>query len=1213
MVAVVASSATTSTNNTDAISVTVNKPTGTLQGHLMIAVTHGFTSDSFTPPSGWTFLNFYDDATNLRSRAYMKLAGSSEPASYVFSFQPGPGGGTIGVSITTFSGHGGLDSYAAEVNGTTDPWDWLTGWAHTPSRNGLAYEVLTWRDTTSDSVTWTGATELFDVNAGDAGLTQYRGQTGAWETTTAGSTPSFSANITNSITHSIGWVFFIADAVPANESWSSTGNTVELEINNTWVDVTSDVRYEQAVSITRGTSSQGGQVNPSTASFTLDNITGKYSVLNPTSTYYPYLNLTVPCRISKAYGTVAMETLGFYDVKADPAKNVDRFRTPHYSGINITGDIDIRVDCEPKTWKMQQVLAAKHSLINAGGLGSEISGWVFYIDSMAIPHLFWVEGVAGLNEWHDVAATACVPSELRQSIRVTLDVNNGSSGHTVTFYTASTIDGSYTQLGSAVTISGTTDINGDNTTALTVGAAEPILDGFPFTYYTDNVVRVPASFGNTVIAPIGEEPVWHPFRGRIYGMQLRSGIAGTTVASCDFTAQTTGTKSFTDAQSNLWTAYGYVLCHNRKYRHHGEITSWPQPRDITGNEAWVDIESTGVLNREQQGTPAESSALYRKYTATDGVYDKQFGPWGISGDQGPFYPAAYWPMEDNVLPGAIEGESPDEDTGSGLSDQRPGKVTGTIEFGSDTTWYGATSAAKFTTNSMIRFPVLGATPGAFVVEFIIYAPDGITNGSRICEVRQSGADGIVRLTYSATDTLVLDVLSAGGTLIDTSGSLSVPMNRKHNRIAIVGWMGAYQLFYENQSDRGWTDSGAFVSGTATERVTDVVLNANGTMNGVYLGHLAVFGGEDSDTYPYGQGFGTSSKGTFVYRDLDANSREVAPRRAERLSWEHQLINYNIGDDGPGMGIQSPKNFADLMQEVQATDIGYLIEPRQVLGIGYRNRLSMFNQPAMLTLSYEGNDLSGTFSPVRDNRGSVNDMTVFKETGTSARYVKASGTRSVLAPPDGIGRYRDEATISLYDASKLGAQAQWRVFVGTNDDLRVDTVTVALENPRIGGDSDTIYRFLTADIGDRLALTDLPDLLLPDDMDLVVAGYSETFDQFQHSITFYCVPGSTFNIGKAVITTSTTVSKADSLTTTLNEDLDTTETGVDVAITSGSALWTTSGVDFDIIVGGERMTVTSVSGSSSPQTFTVTRSVNGVVKTHSTGAQVKLFRPAIAGL
>jgi hypothetical protein len=65
-------------------------------------------------------------------------------------------------------------------------------------------------------------------------------------------------------------------------------------------------------------------------------------------------------------------------------------------------------------------------------------------------------------------------------------------------------------------------------------------------------------------------------------------------------------------------------------------------------------------------------------------------------------------------------------------------------------------------------------------------------------------------------------------------------------------------------------------------------------------------------------------------------------------------------------------------------------------------------------------------------------------------------------------------------------------------------------------------------------------------------------------------------------------------------------------TSTSPLWTTASGDvpFDIAVGGERMTVTAVSGTSSPQTFTVTRHVNGVTKAHTAGEDVRLWFPPI---
>jgi hypothetical protein len=67
------------------------------------------------------------------------------------------------------------------------------------------------------------------------------------------------------------------------------------------------------------------------------------------------------------------------------------------------------------------------------------------------------------------------------------------------------------------------------------------------------------------------------------------------------------------------------------------------------------------------------------------------------------------------------------------------------------------------------------------------------------------------------------------------------------------------------------------------------------------------------------------------------------------------------------------------------------------------------------------------------------------------------------------------------------------------------------------------------------------------------------------------------------------------------------TALSVATTTGP-VWRDGAVDFDIGIAGERITVFRVSGTTSPQTFGVTRSVNGVGKTQASGASVSLWRP-----
>lgn len=63
------------------------------------------------------------------------------------------------------------------------------------------------------------------------------------------------------------------------------------------------------------------------------------------------------------------------------------------------------------------------------------------------------------------------------------------------------------------------------------------------------------------------------------------------------------------------------------------------------------------------------------------------------------------------------------------------------------------------------------------------------------------------------------------------------------------------------------------------------------------------------------------------------------------------------------------------------------------------------------------------------------------------------------------------------------------------------------------------------------------------------------------------------------------------------------------------LWTTApgDVPFDVLVGGERVTVTAISGTASPQTFTAVRSVNGISKAHAAGTDLRLVRPTTRAL
>src|SRR5690606_35784187 len=107
--------------------------------------------------------------------------------------------------------------------------------------------------------------------------------------------------------------------------------------------------------------------------------------------------------------------------------------------------------------------------------------------------------------------------------RATMDVDNGSGGRTITFYTGHTVAGPVTHLGDQIVQAGTTSIF-SGTAPLEIGSREG---------------------GTADLYP-----------GVVLAARVYDGIEGTLVADPDFRQQKPGTTSFTDSTGNTWTISG---------------------------------------------------------------------------------------------------------------------------------------------------------------------------------------------------------------------------------------------------------------------------------------------------------------------------------------------------------------------------------------------------------------------------------------------------------------------------------------------------------------------------------------------------------------------------------------------------------------------------------------------------------------------------------
>ncbi|MFL5625143.1 MAG: metallophosphoesterase [Ktedonobacteraceae bacterium] len=156
-------------NGAGGAALTIAKPSGTQSGDVLVAhVIVRSASNTITPPAGWNLVLRQNSSSSIATAMYVKVAGSSEPASYTWSFSTAgqAAGGIasyIGVNATT-----PVDASHAQYNDTTSNVD-NTGVTTTAANDMLVYAV--------------GITVATTVNV-PSGFTQQ------WSTTSQSSTTS---------------------------------------------------------------------------------------------------------------------------------------------------------------------------------------------------------------------------------------------------------------------------------------------------------------------------------------------------------------------------------------------------------------------------------------------------------------------------------------------------------------------------------------------------------------------------------------------------------------------------------------------------------------------------------------------------------------------------------------------------------------------------------------------------------------------------------------------------------------------------------------------------------------------------------------------------------------------------------------------------------------------------------------------------------------
>lgn len=639
----------------------------------------------------------------------------------------------------------------------------------------------------------------------------------------------------------------------------------------------------------------------------------------------------------------------------------------------------------------------------------------------------------------------------------------------------------------------------------------------------------------------------------------------------------------------------------RRYRFYGEVSSWPARWDTTGNDVWVDLEAGGILRRLNQRPAPLKSAMYRNLTRVDRNAV-----------------VAYWPMEDN---------STSKAPAAGLSGQTAMTVSGAVptfaaysgfECSSPALTLGATSLTglvpSYTNNTaqLIRFlmhiPTAGVSSNQSLFKF------KCTGNVSTVDVQINSSGNMRLLITDPSDTTLFDSgFQSFGVVENARSAVAVTMEQDGADVVttlLVGHLDEITSYAPiSVPTDGWI--GTTASQTAG-RITRVIVGEGLGLSDISVGHVVVV----NDEGIYGELASGNVSALLAYAGENPSSRVLRLCGEENVN----VVSVTKGQTGNRvtMGFQSDATLINLLEETASTDNGILFETRDQIAIGYRSRLSLYSQDALLTLSYSDHELSDPPIPVDDDRYISNDVTVENASGGSARAILESGNVSVQPPPDGVGRYDTSIPVNQITTGYNGAtvtngtatlegQASWKLHLGTVDEARYPSVSINLRHSTFTSSVERTNTALSVDIGDRIVIANPPAWLPPDDISLIVQGYSETIGGTeQHDITFVCVPESAWRIAVA------DTARADTSGSEMTSAISSSETSFSVSVTEGR-LWTTDAAEmpFDIRAGGEVMTVTGISGASSPQTFTVTRGTNGITKAHTAGTDVRLAQPAIA--
>lgn len=141
--------------------------------------------------------------------------------------------------------------------------------------------------------------------------------------------------------------------------------------------------------------------------------------------------------------------------------------TPDATQNQITGDIDIRVDMAPNSW----TAGTSGAVIGKDSVGGAGRVWQMGLTANGVPTFTWWDSGGALRGTFSASTAVSFTGNTRGWIRVTLDVDNGSGGHALKFWTSPAGTPVWTQLGSTLSAGAFTTSMRNQSALVSVGSA----------------------------------------------------------------------------------------------------------------------------------------------------------------------------------------------------------------------------------------------------------------------------------------------------------------------------------------------------------------------------------------------------------------------------------------------------------------------------------------------------------------------------------------------------------------------------------------------------------------------------------------------------------------------------------------------------------------------------------------------------------------------